>query len=107
MNPLTVPVALLYFVLASLAASQAHGNTTVSKPNILFIFTDDQDLELGSLNYLPEIRERIQDQGKVPRPRIPPDTNTSRVHIQQSLRYSGVMLPIASGFITRSACSQY
>ncbi|KAK5084414.1 hypothetical protein LTR05_005490 [Lithohypha guttulata] len=63
MNPLTVPVALLYFVLACLAASQAHGNTTVSRPNILFIFTDDQDLELGSLNYLPKIRERVQDQG--------------------------------------------
>ena len=35
-----------------------------SNPNILFIFTDDQDLELGSLQYLPTVRSRIQDQGK-------------------------------------------
>lgn len=37
--------------------------SSVSKPNILFIFTDDQDLELGSLKYLPSVQQRIQEQG--------------------------------------------
>lgn len=34
------------------------------KPNILFIFTDDQDLELGSLDYLPSVVSRVKDIGK-------------------------------------------
>ncbi|KAK2759320.1 hypothetical protein FQN54_002798 [Arachnomyces sp. PD_36] len=34
-----------------------------SKPNILFLFTDDQDYELGSLDFLPITKERIFDQG--------------------------------------------
>lgn len=40
---------------------QEHGKT---RPNILFIFTDDQDLELGSMQYLPTVRSRIVEQGK-------------------------------------------
>ncbi|KIY53242.1 putative arylsulfatase, partial [Fistulina hepatica ATCC 64428] len=32
-------------------------------PNILFIFNDDQDLLLGSMNYLPSVVSRIQQQG--------------------------------------------
>ncbi|KAI9731684.1 MAG: hypothetical protein M1834_004473 [Cirrosporium novae-zelandiae] len=35
----------------------------VSKPNILFLFTDDQDLELGSLDFLNNVTARIQGQG--------------------------------------------
>ena len=40
-------------------------SSTVSakKPNILFLFNDDQDLHLGSLDYLPVITEKVQKQG--------------------------------------------
>ncbi|KAJ5335586.1 hypothetical protein N7452_007989 [Penicillium brevicompactum] len=33
------------------------------KPNILFVITDDQDLELDSVNYTPRITKHIRDQG--------------------------------------------
>ena len=59
---LTIAV-LLNFISFSFGGSQPqdHGQT---RPNILFIFTDDQDLELGSMQYLPTVRSRIVDQGK-------------------------------------------
>lgn len=34
-----------------------------SKPNIVFILTDDQDLHLQSLDYLPLIKKHLIDQG--------------------------------------------
>lgn len=45
-------------------AAAKNGNED-SKPNILFLFTDDQDYELGSLDFLPITRERILDQGNL------------------------------------------
>lgn len=33
------------------------------RPNILFLFNDDQDLVLGSLDYLDSVTKRIQDEG--------------------------------------------
>lgn len=32
-------------------------------PNILFVITDDQDLELDSVSYTPRIKKHIRDQG--------------------------------------------
>jgi hypothetical protein len=48
----------LPLILAAATAKES------SKPNILFLFTDDQDIELGSLNFLNVTRERILDQGR-------------------------------------------
>lgn len=36
---------------------------TRSKPNILFVITDDQDLELDSVAYTPLIQKHMRDKG--------------------------------------------
>lgn len=46
--------------LGALAASLVQA----TQPNILFVLTDDQDIELGSLNYLDSVTSLIQDEGK-------------------------------------------
>jgi len=51
-------------LLACFSAWLACGSSTSGKPNILFIFMDDLDLDLGSLEYLPSVRENVGDQGK-------------------------------------------
>lgn len=48
------------FSLGALAASLVRA----AQPNILFVLTDDQDIELGSLDYLPAVTSRIQHEGK-------------------------------------------
>lgn len=60
---LSVPISFLFSTIVLGISHAQHGNGQ-SKPNILFIFTDDQDLELGSMNYLPTVRTRIRDEGK-------------------------------------------
>jgi hypothetical protein len=37
----------------------------VAKHNILFVMTDDQDVELGGLTPMPKMRERLGEQGAV------------------------------------------
>lgn len=50
-------------ILLGLPLVLAAADKENSKPNILFLFTDDQDYELGSLDFLPRTTERILDQG--------------------------------------------
>jgi arylsulfatase A-like enzyme len=40
-----------------------HSEAEPRKPNILFIITDDQDLQLDSISYTPLITKHIRDQG--------------------------------------------
>jgi hypothetical protein len=40
------------------AASSRHG-----KPNIVFILTDDQDLHMNSLDYMPYVKRHLIDKG--------------------------------------------
>ncbi|KAL3471218.1 Six-hairpin glycosidase-like protein [Aspergillus californicus] len=34
-----------------------------SKPNFVFVLTDDQDLTMNSVDYMPQVRSRIRDKG--------------------------------------------
>lgn len=38
---------------------------TESRPNIILVLTDDQDLHLDSLSYTPRIKRRLIDEGTV------------------------------------------
>jgi arylsulfatase A-like enzyme len=38
-------------------------NETTAKPNIVFILTDDQDVHLNSLDFMPLVRKHLIDQG--------------------------------------------
>lgn len=43
---------------------QTDGPASVStKPNVVFILTDDQDLHLDSLSYMPHLKNHLLDQG--------------------------------------------
>ncbi|OIW22676.1 arylsulfatase-like protein [Coniochaeta ligniaria NRRL 30616] len=48
---------------ARLGAPEAEIPVARSKPNIVFIITDDQDLHLRSLDYLPYVKKHLIDQG--------------------------------------------
>ncbi|KAI1640626.1 alkaline-phosphatase-like protein [Biscogniauxia mediterranea] len=39
------------------------GNGATTRPNIVFILTDDQDLHMRSLNYMPFVQKHLIDQG--------------------------------------------
>lgn len=44
-------------------APDAAASPSGTKPNIVFIITDDQDLHLQSLDYLPYVKTHLLDQG--------------------------------------------
>ncbi|PVH95205.1 Arylsulphatase [Periconia macrospinosa] len=45
------------------SSSLDNGANTPSKPNFVFIITDDQDLHLASLDYMPLVQKHLGDQG--------------------------------------------
>ncbi|KAH9902356.1 Arylsulphatase [Xylariomycetidae sp. FL2044] len=44
-------------------AAREGGLGSAKKPNIVFILTDDQDLHLDSLNYMPLVQKHLSDKG--------------------------------------------
>ena len=56
--------ALLAF-FASAATVTAAVVPSAKKPNIVFIFTDDQDARMDSLSYMPNVKKYLIDQGTV------------------------------------------
>jgi N-acetylglucosamine-6-sulfatase len=53
----------LVSIAALAAAVQQQPLNFKEKPNIVFILTDDQDLELGSLDYMPLLQKYIVQEG--------------------------------------------
>lgn len=62
-----VAVAPILLGLTGLACAQTDPAkdpaTAKTKPNFIFIITDDQDLRLGSLEYQPAVQKHLADQG--------------------------------------------
>ncbi|PPJ57714.1 hypothetical protein CBER1_00089 [Cercospora berteroae] len=54
-------LSLLY--RSGLGSRVAQDGTTAKQPNIIFILTDDQDLHMDSLSYMPYLKEHITEQG--------------------------------------------
>lgn len=52
----------MFSLLVSVAAL-AVSVVQARQPNILFVLTDDQDIELGSMNYLSNVTSLLQDEG--------------------------------------------
>ena len=65
-------VALATFLAIGTANSQnenaqyplvSAGSKTAPRPNVVFILTDDQDLHMNSLDYMPLVQKHLIDQG--------------------------------------------
>ena len=54
---------ILTFTALGAASVALAANTSSKPPNVLFFFTDDQDLLLGSMDYVDAITERVQKHG--------------------------------------------
>ncbi|KAF3033334.1 hypothetical protein E8E11_003431 [Didymella keratinophila] len=49
--------------VAGSAQHAIHGSTNVSKPNFIFIMTDDQDLHLNSIDYQQSVQKHFKQEG--------------------------------------------
>ncbi|KAL0565432.1 hypothetical protein V5O48_016596 [Marasmius crinis-equi] len=56
-------LSLKYLLLACLSATGVLSQTTNSKPNIILIITDDQDVRTGTVDYMPKLRSAIAEKG--------------------------------------------
>lgn len=54
---------LLLTVAVVAAAAQQKPLSLQKRPNIVFILTDDQDIELGSLEYMPLVQKYLINEG--------------------------------------------
>ena len=52
-------------LVAAGAATASCAGTQQNPPNILYIMTDDQDIELGGLTPMPKTRRLLGEQGAV------------------------------------------
>lgn len=50
-------------LLTLVSALQTIALASSARPNIVFFFTDDQDVEMGSLNYMPKLNQYLTQQG--------------------------------------------
>lgn len=55
-------MAFLSFLLALLLSS-SFIIQSLARPNIVFILSDDQDLRLGSMEYMETVRAKLVDKG--------------------------------------------
>ena len=65
---LLISLVLVLLSQAVLPALAVNGQTPlkthgISRPNVIFILTDDQDVHLESLNYMPLVKKHLLDQG--------------------------------------------
>jgi N-acetylglucosamine-6-sulfatase len=57
-------LSIIHTALAEDAAQQPlFVGLSKTRPNILFILTDDQDLHMDSLSYMPFVKEHLIDRG--------------------------------------------
>jgi N-acetylglucosamine-6-sulfatase len=55
--------SIVPFLVALAMASSAAGITKCQKSNIVFIMSDDQDRQLGSLSYMPILQRELVGKG--------------------------------------------
>lgn len=63
MRSLVCLLALAGFTTQSLGQQQQQPLYATAKPNVVFILTDDQDAQLGSLDYMPYVKKHLLDKG--------------------------------------------
>jgi N-acetylglucosamine-6-sulfatase len=61
MQILSIVLAALAFRLSACVGSDPSANAT--KPNIIFILSDDQDARMNSLDYMPKVKKYLSDEG--------------------------------------------
>lgn len=57
------PILALLLLATGLVAAGAPAKVAATRPNVIVVLTDDQDLVLGSMNYMPKTRSLLGDQG--------------------------------------------
>lgn len=61
-SPVAAMVSMTFAAVALLATT-ALASCSASKPNFVFIMTDDQDMHLSSLAYQPSVQKHFAEQG--------------------------------------------